>query len=592
MLVSVEHLSKMQNVRTIVDDVSFAIEEKDRIALVGVNGTGKSTLLRVIAGKEKADSGTITYRRELRISMLDQDPVFDASSTVLDAVLAGADDVSAYEARSILNRLGMRDMEAEIGILSGGQKKRVALARALLRPCDLLILDEPTNHLDAQMIEWLERYLQKRTSALLMVTHDRYFMERICTKMMELSQAKLYTYQANYSAYLEAKAERLQLEQSREAKRRSLLRKELEWVRAGVQARSTKSRARLERFEQLSAVRSPQQEGSVELNLRSSRLGRKTIECVSLGKRYGDHVLFEHFSLQFKRNERIGIIGENGCGKTTLLKIMAGECAPDSGEVIRGETVKIGFFHQGHDQMDGAMRVIDYIREVSDQIETAQGTRTAAQMLEQFLFDKNLQYNTIGRLSGGEKRRLYLLRVLMSAPNVLFLDEPTNDLDITTLTILEDYLDGFAGAVVAVSHDRYFLDRIAQRIFAYEGEGRIRQYPGGYSDYARLREEDARAQEKPAPKKAEPPREKREKKAKFTFREQKEFETIDADVERAEAAVRGIEAQMEAAQADYVELQRLTQEREQAQAALDALTERWVYLHDLHERMEAEQRNG
>ena len=324
MLVSVEHLSKMQNVRAIVDDVSFAIEEKDRIALVGVNGTGKSTLLRVIAGKEKADSGTITYRRELRISMLDQDPVFDASSTVLDAVLAGADDVSAYEARSILNRLGMRDMEAEIGILSGGQKKRVALARALLRPCDLLILDEPTNHLDAQMIEWLERYLQKRTSALLMVTHDRYFMERICTKMMELSQAKLYTYQANYSAYLEAKAERLQLEQSREAKRRSLLRKELEWVRAGVQARSTKSRARLERFEQLSAVRSPQQEGSMELNLRSSRLGRKTIECVSLGKRYGDHVLFEHFSLQFKRNERIGIIGENGCGKTTLLKIMAG----------------------------------------------------------------------------------------------------------------------------------------------------------------------------------------------------------------------------------------------------------------------------
>ena len=279
--------------------------------------------------------------------MLDQDPVFDARSTVLDAVLAGADDVSAYEARSILNRLGMRDMEAEIGILSGGQKKRVALARALLRPCDLLILDEPTNHLDAQMIEWLEKYLQKRTSALLMVTHDRYFMERICTKMMELSQAKLYTYQANYSAYLEAKAERLQLEQSREAKRRSLLRKELEWVRAGVQARSTKSRARLERFEQLSAVRSPQQEGSVELNLRSSRLGRKTIECVSLGKRYGDRVLFEHFSLQFKRNERIGIIGENGCGKTTLLKIMAGECAPDSGEVIRGETVKIGFFHQG-----------------------------------------------------------------------------------------------------------------------------------------------------------------------------------------------------------------------------------------------------
>lgn len=579
MLVSVEHLSKMQNVRAIVDDVSFAIEEKDRIALVGVNGTGKSTLLRVIAGKEKADSGTITYRRELRISMLDQDPVFDARSTVLDAVLAGADDVSAYEARSILNRLGMRDMEAEIGILSGGQKKRVALARALLRPCDLLILDEPTNHLDAQMIEWLEKYLQKRTSALLMVTHDRYFMERICTKMMELSQARLYTYQANYSAYLEAKAERLQLEQSREAKRRSLLRKELEWVRAGVQARSTKSRARLERFEQLSAVRSPQQEGSVELNLRSSRLGRKTIECVSLGKRYGDHVLFEHFSLQFKRNERIGIIGENGCGKTTLLKIMAGECAPDSGEVIRGETVKIGFFHQGHDQMDGAMRVIDYIREVSDQIETAQGTRTAAQMLEQFLFDKNLQYNTIGRLSGGEKRRLYLLRVLMSAPNVLFLDEPTNDLDITTLTILEDYLDQFPGIIVTVSHDRYFLDRICDSLLVFRDHV-IEKHIGGYSANMEQLYSTAPApekeREKPRPSSA----------PKMSTREKQELDHMEADIAALEEQIAQIDAQMQA-HTDFREIEALSAQRMDLEQQMEGKMERWMELSERKAQIDA-----
>ena len=557
MLVSVEHLCKMQNVRAIVDDVSFAIEEKDRIALVGVNGTGKSTLLRVIAGKEKADSGTITYRRELRISMLDQDPVFDARSTVLDAVLAGADDVSAYEARSILNRLGMRDMEAEIGILSGGQN----------------------NHLDAQMIEWLEKYLQKRTSALLMVTHDRYFMERICTKMMELSQAKLYTYQANYSAYLEAKAERLQLEQSREAKRRSLLRKELEWVRAGVQARSTKSRARLERFEQLSAVRSPQQEGSVELNLRSSRLGRKTIECVSLGKRYGDRVLFEHFSLQFKRNERIGIIGENGCGKTTLLKIMAGECAPDSGEVIRGETVKIGFFHQGHDQMDGAMRVIDYIREVSDQIETAQGTRTAAQMLEQFLFDKNLQYNTIGRLSGGEKRRLYLLRVLMSAPNVLFLDEPTNDLDITTLTILEDYLDQFPGIIVTVSHDRYFLDRICDSLLVFR-DYVIEKHIGGYSanmeQLYSTTSAPEKEREKPRPSSA----------PKMSTREKQELDHMEADIAALEEQIAQIDAQMQA-HTDFREIEALSAQRMDLEQQMEGKMERWMELSERKAQIDA-----
>ena len=572
MLVSAEHLYKMQNIRKIVEDVSFAIEEKDRIALVGINGTGKSTLLRVIAGKEKADAGTITYRRDLRISMLDQDPHFQAGTTILQEVLASARDVNEYEARAILERLGMHDMSAKCDVLSGGQKKRVALARALLRPCDLLILDEPTNHLDAMMIEWLEKYLQKRTSALLMVTHDRYFMERICTKMLELSHARIYTYEANYSAYLAAKEERLQLAQSKEAKRRSLLRKELEWVRAGVQARTTKSRARLERFAQLSETQHEKADETLDLNLRSARLGRKTIECVNLSKRYGSHLLFADFSLQLKRSDRIGIIGENGCGKTTLLKIMAKEEQPDSGEVIHGETVKIGFFHQGHEQMDHSMRVIDYIREVSDQIETAQGRRSAAQMLEQFLFDKDLQYNTIGRLSGGEKRRLYLLRVLMGAPNVLFLDEPTTDLDITTLTILEDYLDQFPGIIVTVSHDRYFLDRICDSLLIFHDQ-RIERRIGGYS----VNDLQIRSVSAPPEKEREKPR---HAAPKMSTREKQELEHMEEDI----AALEGQIAQLDEAMGnceDFRKIEELSAQRDALVQRLEMKMERWMTLSEL-----------
>ena len=414
----------------------------------------------------------------------------------------------------------------------------------------------------------------------------------MANQIVELEGGALYTHPANYSAYLERKAEREDMARASERKRQAILKKELAWMQRGARARSTKAKGRIERFEQLSAVEGPKEREEVRLHAASSRLGRKIIEIEGLTKGFDGRTLLRDFSYVLLRDDRVGIVGPNGCGKSTLLHLIEGSMAPDAGTIVRGDTVRLGCFSQDNAALPPDARAIDVVKDVALAVETDEGRLTATQMMERFLFHADLQYTPVARLSGGEKRRLQLLTVLMGAPNVLLLDEPTNDLDVQTLTILEDYLDGFAGAVVAVSHDRYFLDRIAQRIFAYEGEGRIRQYPGGYSDYARLREEDARAQEKPAPKKAEPPREKREKKAKFTFREQKEFETIDADVERAEAAVRGIEAQMEAAQADYVELQRLTQEREQAQAALDALTERWVYLHDLHERMEAEQRNG
>ena len=596
MILSAEHIAKAYLARSCCRTPRSLWKRATASAYSARTARARARCSRCSPGWKNRTRARSPAARGARISYLPQNPEFPKGATVVEAVFSGVSpkeqELRAYEAMRILTRLGFADENAPADTLSGGQKKKLALAAALIRPCEALLLDEPTNHLDTETAEWLEKQLAAFSGALLLVTHDRYFLERVANQIVELEGGALYTHPANYSAYLERKAEREDMARASERKRQAILKKELAWMQRGARARSTKAKGRIERFEQLSAAEGPKEREEVRLHAASSRLGRKIIEIEGLTKGFDGRTLIRDFSYVLLRDDRVGIVGPNGCGKSTLLHLIEGSLAPDAGTIVRGDTVRLGCFSQDNAALPPDARAIDVVKDVALAVETDEGRLTATQMMERFLFHADLQYTPVARLSGGEKRRLQLLTVLMGAPNVLLLDEPTNDLDVQTLTILEDYLDGFAGAVVAVSHDRYFLDRIAQRIFAYEGEGRIRQYPGGYSDYARLREEDARAQEKPAPKKAEPPREKREKKAKFTFREQKEFETIDADVERAEAAVRGIEAQMEAAQADYVELQRLTQEREQAQAALDALTERWVYLHDLHERMEAEQRNG
>ena len=490
MLLSVEHLTKHQNIKPIVKDVSFAIEDHDKIALIGVNGTGKTTLLRIIAGLETYEEGNMIRKNNLRISYLPQDPVFDEEDTILHQILCMDKDIKEFEAKAILGKLGIYDTARIVKHLSGGQRKRVALARALLQPCDLLLLDEPTNHLDNDMIEWLEKYLLRYSHAIFMVTHDRYFLERICDKMIEIDQANIYTYEANYSQYLELKAQREEIAQANERKRQNILRTELAWMRAGVQARGTKSKERIERFHKLNAIEKPNEQANIKLDAISSRLGKKIIECENLSKAYGEHFLFHDFSYHLQRNDRIGILGANGCGKTTLLKLLAKELAPDSGEVIHGDTVRIGFFKQGYEEMDMSMRVLDYIQESSNAITTIEGTYTASQMLERFLFDAKAQYMPIGRLSGGERRRLYLLKVLMQAPNILFLDEPTNDLDIQTLQILEDYLDTFNGALITVSHDRYFLDRICDKLFVFKSDKTIQQFLGGYSALMELEEKN------------------------------------------------------------------------------------------------------
>ena len=484
MLISMDSITKYHNVKEIVKEASLTIEEHDKTALIGVNGAGKTTILRIVAGLESYE-GNIVRKNGLRISYLPQDPVFDEQESILYQVMRVDPKIEEYEAKSILGKLGMHDVDLCIAKLSGGQRKRVALARALLKPCDLLILDEPTNHLDNEMIEWMEKYLKRFSNAIFMVTHDRYFLERVCTKMVEISQGKLYTYEANYSQYLEAKALREEQALANEKKRQNLLRKELAWIRAGVQARGTKSKERIERFHALNAQDKPQLEKSIALDLTTSRLGKKIIELEHISKAYGERVLFRDFSYHFTRHDRIGILGANGCGKTTLLHVMAKQLEPDSGTVVHGETLKLAYFKQGHGDMDGSMKLIDYIQETSNHIETTQRSYTAASMLERFLFPRSMHHTTIERLSGGEKRRLYLLKVLMQAPNVLFLDEPTNDLDIATLQILEDYLDEFNGAVVVVSHDRYFLDRICDKLFVFQN-GNIVQHIGGYSSFIQI----------------------------------------------------------------------------------------------------------
>ncbi|MDY3989310.1 MAG: ABC-F family ATP-binding cassette domain-containing protein [Massilioclostridium sp.] len=589
-LLSAEAITKSYREGNLLDGVSLYLEEGDKAGIIGINGTGKSTLLKIIAGVEQPDSGSVVTASGVRIGYLPQNPGFAAGTTVLAQVFSGAASAARqakeYEAKSILTRLGITEFDRDISTLSGGQKRCVAIASALITPCELLVLDEPTNHLDSSMVAWLEDYLKRFKGSLLMVTHDRYFLDRVTNRIVEIDRGKLYTYQANYSRYLELKAEREQMEAGSERKRQSLLKKELAWMQQGPKARGTKSRFRIERFEQLSAQEGPKAADKLDLNSVSTRLGKKTVELQGVGKQFGGQWFVKDFDLLLPRGARVGIVGPNGCGKSTLLKLITGSLQPDTGSVVLGETVKLGYFSQECEEMDPSLRVIDYIRGIAENIRTPDGTLSASQMLEKFLFPPDLQWNTISRLSGGERRRLFLLRVLMDAPNILLLDEPTNDLDIQTLRILEEYLDGFEGAVVTVSHDRYFLDRVVESIYAFEPGGTLRQYLGGYSDYERLR-----VQEKPVGEaKSKAAREPREKtrRLKFSYKEQLEFEGIDGEIAALEEDLAETERQIEQQASDYTKLEELLARKEELTARLDEKTERWVYLNELAEQIEAQ----
>lgn len=595
-ILTMEHLTKSYTERLLFDDTDFSMQDDEKIGLIGINGTGKSTLLRLAAGIEEPDGGTIVTSRGLHIRFLPQNPVFEPGHTVLQSVLAMCGDEGQIwdlesQAKSMLNKLEINDFDQEVGKLSGGQKKRVALAGVLLSKAELLILDEPTNHLDSEMAQWLEDYLKKYKGALLMVTHDRYFLDSVTNRIVELDKGKLYSYQANYSGYLALKAERESIELAGERKRQSILRTELAWIQRGARARSTKQKARIERFEEMSAAKGPAQDQNVEMESVASRLGRTTVEIEHLSKAYGDKVLFQDFSYIFLKGDRLGIVGKNGCGKTTLMKILAGVEQPDGGTIQIGQTVKIGYFSQENEYMDGSMKVIDYVRDVAEYIKTNDGSISASMMLERFLFPSSMQYTTIDRLSGGEKRRLYLLRILMGAPNVLLLDEPTNDLDIQTLTVLEDYLDSFPGIVAVVSHDRYFLDRVARRIFAFEEDKRVVQYEGGYTDYQiafAQKQQDGSQAEKPAQAEAKKPSfdgRMKPKKLKFTYQEQRDWETIEDDIAKIEEQLSDLDKQIEQAASDYGRLRGLMEEKQQAETALEEKMDRWMYLTDLAERI-------
>ena len=604
-LLTIEHLTKSYTERLLFDDTSFSINEGDKIGLIGINGTGKSTLLKIAAGLEEPDLGTVVRGRNLYIRYLPQNPVFEPQLTVLECVIKeneGHEHVWDLEgqAKNMLTRLGVPEYDAVISTLSGGQKKRVALASVLLSAADLLVLDEPTNHLDSSMADWLEDYLKKFRGALLMITHDRYFLDSVSNRIVELDKGKLYSYQAGYGGYLELKEERMAMEQASERKRRSILRTELEWIRRGARARSTKQKGRIQRFEELSARKGPEEDGDLEMNSLTSRLGRTTVEVSHLNKSYGDKVLLRDFTYIFLKNDRIGIIGPNGSGKSTLMKMIAGLVQPDSGETVIGQTVRMGYFSQDNEEMDDSLKVIDYIKNVAEYVKTPDGMVSASQMLEQFLFPSSMQYTLIGKLSGGEKRRLCLLHILMGAPNVLLLDEPTNDLDIRTLTILEDYLDHFQGIVIAVSHDRYFLDRVGRRIFAFEGDGAVKQYEGGYTDYQAALEERGQGQEESTAAKvgaedqSQPNRKNwkegqpRETKLKFTYKEQREWETIEETIAALEEEVAELEGEILQAASDYSRLNRLMQEKEEKEAQLEEKMERWMYLNELAEQIGAQ----
>lgn len=627
-LITIEHLTKSYTERLLFDDTSFSIGDGEKVGLIGINGTGKSTLLKIVAGLEEPDDGSVIRRRNLYIRYLPQIPQFTPGDSVLDSIVrdnrnephfTSREEIEA-SAKTILTKLGIYDFTAKVETLSGGQRKRVALTSVLLSTADLLILDEPTNHLDSEMADWLEDYLKKFRGALLMITHDRYFLDSVTNRIVELDKGKLYSYQSNYEGFLKLKAERLDMMAASERKRQSILRTELAWMQRGARARSTKQKAHIQRYEALRDQEAPElTDGQVEMESISSRLGRTTVEIEHLSKAYGDKVLMRDFNYVFLKNDRIGIIGPNGSGKSTLMKMIAGWVKPDSGTIEIGQTVKLGYFSQENEDMDVSLRVIDYIRNVAEYVQTKDGSISASQMLERFLFPSSVQYTTISRLSGGERRRLYLLRILMSAPNVLLLDEPTNDLDIRTLMILEDYLDSFQGIVITVSHDRYFLDRVVRRIFAFEGDGNVVQYEGGFTDYQVAYQRklaqgegsgmsggsgsqggnggagsasgaDGAGMESGASVKSSQDGRAHQKKLKFSYKEQKEWETIEDEIAGLEEAIESLDAQIAVSATDYGKLNQLMTEKAEKEAQLEEKMDRWVYLNDLAEQIEAQKK--
>lgn len=609
-VINVEHISKLYGDKLVLEDLSCSVDEGDKIGIIGINGTGKSTLLRIIAGEEEADEGKIIFSNGLTVGWLGQNPEFDEDSSILKYVCEGKKIEEDYgyesDAKAMLTVLELEQFDEKIKNLSGGQKKRAALCKVLLQKPDILILDEPTNHLDNKMSDWLENYLRSFRGVLLMVTHDRYFLDKVTNHIWEVDGGKVYYYDENYSGYLERKAEREERQLASERKRQSILRNEVKWVMRGARARSTKQKARLERFEQLKAMDSPKTAKQVEMGSVGTRLGKKTIEVYDISKAYGDKVLFEHFSYIFKRFERIGFVGHNGCGKSTLMKILSNLESADSGSIEWGETIRIGYFAQECEIMDESQRVIDYIKDAAEYVRTSEGLVSASKMLERFLFSSDMQYTPIAKISGGERRRLYLLKVLMQSPNVLILDEPTNDLDIATLRVLEEFLDEFAGIVITVSHDRYFLDRTVDRIAAFEEE-RIVIYEGDYTEYQEKSgkietdaiesvDSGAGLHIKKNNEKKKEGREKwlasknKEKLLKFTYKEQKEFETIDEDIEKLEEKIAELDGQISKCATDFIKLNEFMQEKEKTEAKLSDKMERWVYLNDLAERIEEQKK--
>lgn len=630
-LISLENISKSYSEKILLNNISLGINEGEKIGLIGVNGTGKSTLLKIITGIEESENGTIIKANKVRIEYLTQNPYHDEEATVLEQVFKSSsvqmrlvgeyqdilekinnnydeklndrllslqtkmDDLNLWdlesEAKTVLMKLGIKNFNQKIKELSGGQRKRISLASALITPCELLILDEPTNHLDNDTIDWLEEYLNKFKGSLLMITHDRYFLDRVTNRILELDKGRLFSYDGNYSVFLEKKAERLNLEQSLELKRQNILRKELAWVRRGAQARSTKQKARLQRFDELVNADKNIIDEKLDISVGSSRLGNKIIEIHNISKSFDNKKIIDGLDYTLTKQDRIGIIGKNGLGKSTLINILNGKIKPDNGEIEIGETVKIGCFSQDNSHMHIDMRAIDYIKEESDYITTADGSKiTASQMCEKFLFDGTMQYTYIRDLSGGERRRLHLLRVLMSAPNVLLLDEPTNDLDIETLNRLEDYLDEFKGVVITVSHDRYFLDRICNKIFAYEGRGKIHIYTGNYSDYLVYREKEKIefeefVQDIPREEKVERQKPKNDRKLKFSFNEQREFDSIDDDIAKLEKKIKEFDESTIKFSTNFTKLQEIMKEKEKLQEKLEHKYERWEYLNDLAEKI-------
>ena len=595
-LLNIEHISKIYGEKIIFDDASFGVQEGDKIGIVGINGTGKTTLLRMIAGTEVPDDGQIIRQNGMKIAHLTQNPVFPEGATILSYVQSVAEDME-WRVQSNLNTLGITDHTMKIEHLSGGQKRRVAMAKVLAEDFDLLLLDEPTNHLDGEMISWLEGYLRAYRGTVIMVTHDRYFLDQVTNRILEISHGKMYSYDANYTTFLELKAQREEMELASERKRQSILRMELEWARRGCRARTTKQKARLERLESLKNGSAPVTDDTITLDSVETRMGKKTMELHHVSKSYGEKVLVRDFSYTVLKNQKLGIIGPNGCGKSTLIKMMAGLVQPDSGTIEVGETVKIGYFAQEEQEMDDSQRVIDYVKEIGEYIVTRDGRISASQLLERFLFTPDMQYAPIGKLSGGEKRRLYLLGILAQNINLLLIDEAGNYLDIPTLTILEDYLNSFQGIVITISHDRYFLDNVVDRIFEFDGNGHLQQYEGGYTDYLEAKKKRAshavQPEEKPEMTKSKNTAKtwKQNSPVKLKFKEAREYETIDDEIASLEEQLEKLEQDILKNATNSVKLSELVQQKEETQAALDEKMERWVYLSDLAEKIES-QKNG